>query len=127
VVAGLFLVSALSLVGVPPFSGFVAKLALVSAGLAADQYAVVAVSLVVSLLALYSMMRIWTGAFWGEPEVEPVEPVRPLPPLMVLSTVALAGLSIAVALAAGPLYDLCVRAAADLVDPTAYNRAVLGR
>jgi multicomponent Na+:H+ antiporter subunit D len=128
VVAGLFLVSALSLVGVPPFSGFVAKLALVSAGLAADQYAVVAVSLVVSLLALYSMMRIWTGAFWGEPEVEPeVERDRPLPALMVGSTVAVAGLSVAVALAAGPLYDLCLRAAADLIDPAAYTRAVLGR
>jgi multicomponent Na+:H+ antiporter subunit D len=100
----------------------------VSAGLAADQYAVVAVSLVVSLLALYSMMRIWTGAFWGEPEVEPeVERDRPLPALMVGSTVAVAGLSIAVALAAGPLYDLCLRAAADLVDPAAYTRAVLGQ
>jgi multicomponent Na+:H+ antiporter subunit D len=133
VVAGVFLVSALGLVGVPPFSGFVAKLALVSAGLAADQYAVVAVSLVVSLLALYSMMRIWTGAFWGEPEVEPVRPAGHEtgrlggPPLMVLSTVAVAGLSIAIAVAAGPLYDLCVRAAADLVDPTAYTQAVLGR
>jgi multicomponent Na+:H+ antiporter subunit D len=126
VVAGVFLVSALSLVGVPPFSGFVAKLALVEAGLAADQYAVVAVSLVVSLLALYSMMRIWTGAFWGEPEVEPPERAGPLPPLMVASTVALAGLTVAVAVAAGPLYDLCVRAAADLVDPAAYTRAVLG-
>jgi multicomponent Na+:H+ antiporter subunit D len=131
VVAVLFLVPALSLVGVPPFSGFVAKLALVEAGLAVDQYAVVAISLVVSLLALYSMMRIWTGAFWGGPQTEPDRPVADVrrlggPPLMVLSTAALAGLSIAVAVAAGPLYDLAVRAAADLVDTGAYTRAVFG-
>jgi multicomponent Na+:H+ antiporter subunit D len=134
VVAGLFLVSALSLVGVPPFSGFVAKLALVSAGLEAGEYAVVGVSLAVSLLALYAMMRIWTGAFWGEPERPATADetrradVGPLggPPLMVLPTVALAALSIAVAVAAGPLYDLSLRAAADLVDPGAYVRAVLG-
>jgi multicomponent Na+:H+ antiporter subunit D len=142
VVAGLFLISALSLVGVPPFSGFVAKLALVDAGLAEDQYAVVAVALVVSLFALFSMMRIWNGAFWGEPRIDAPDGAgsgsgagvaavesRRLggPPLMVLSTMALAALSIAVAVAAGPLYDLSLRAAEDLLDTSAYTGAVLGR
>ena len=48
--AALFLLSVLSLVGVPPFSGFVAKLALTEAGFDAREFAVVAVSLVVSLV-----------------------------------------------------------------------------
>ncbi len=62
--AGLFLVAAMSLAGVPPFSGFLAKLALVEAGLAIDQGAIIAVALGVSLLTLYSMLKIWNEAFW---------------------------------------------------------------
>src|SRR5690606_29552278 len=54
VLAVLFLLPALSLAGIPPFSGFVAKLALVQAGFDQQQYAVVAMSLAVSLLTLFS-------------------------------------------------------------------------
>ncbi|HVM15771.1 MAG TPA: Na+/H+ antiporter subunit D [Egibacteraceae bacterium] len=63
----LFGVAALSLAGLPPFSGFVAKLALVEAGLAGGHYTVVTAALVVSMLTLYSMSKIWAGAFWGAP------------------------------------------------------------
>ncbi len=66
----MFLVSALSLAGIPPLSGFISKFALIEAGIADDQYAVVAVSLVVSLLTLFAMIRIWIGAFWSPPEDE---------------------------------------------------------
>ena len=126
----LFLVPALSLAGIPPFSGFVAKLALVEAGVGAGQYIVVGVSLVVSLLTLFSMMKIWTNAFWGEPEVDAERPVydgpHAGPRLMVAATAVLAVVSIAVAAAAGPLFELSERAAVDLIDPSAYRRAVLG-
>jgi multicomponent Na+:H+ antiporter subunit D len=130
-VAVLFLLPALSLAGIPPFSGFVAKLALADAGFAQGQYTVVGVSLLVSLLTLFSMSKIWASAFWGEPYVEPrvaaVEGRRfGGPALMVLATATLAALSIAVAVAAGPLYDLSLRAAEDLVDPSVYTGAVFG-
>jgi multicomponent Na+:H+ antiporter subunit D len=124
VVAVLFLLSALSLAGIPPFSGFVAKLALVEAGTSGGQWAVVAVSLLVSLLTLFSMAKIWAGAFWSE--VEPATPGRRLPTLMVAPTVALTTLGLAVALFAGPLYGLSERAADDLLDGTSYVQAVLG-
>ena len=135
VVAVLFLVPALSLAGVPPFSGFVAKLALLEAGFDAEQYAVVAVSLVVSMLTLFSMTKIWANAFWGEPHIASEDVSAPgtatlaavrLPRLMVVSTAALAALSIGVALAAGPIYELSERAAVDLIDPRSYVEAVLG-
>ncbi|MPZ12699.1 MAG: hypothetical protein GEU89_21220, partial [Kiloniellaceae bacterium] len=68
VMAVLFALPALSLAGLPPMSGFVAKVALVEAGLDAQRLLIVAVSLVVSLLTLFSMAKIWAGMFWGEPD-----------------------------------------------------------
>ena len=129
--ATLFLLSALSLAGIPPLSGFVSKFALVAAGLDAGQYAVVAVSLVVSLLTLFSMIRIWAGAFWSPPEDEALAAAAPAPSrvggprLMVLPTAALVACSLAVAAAAGPLYALCERAAGDLLARDTYVERVL--
>jgi multicomponent Na+:H+ antiporter subunit D len=121
----LFLLPALSLAGIPPFSGFVAKLALVEAGLAIDRYVVIGVSLLVSLLTLFSMTKIWSGVFWG-PNEQPVGTEgRRTSSTMVGATAALVVLSLTIAVAANPVYELSERAAADLVDPSAYIRSVL--
>lgn len=61
-----FFVAALSLAGIPPFSGFVAKLSLILASLETGQIAVVAVMIFVSLITLLSMLKIWNGVFWGK-------------------------------------------------------------
>jgi len=127
--AVLFLVAALSLAGIPPLSGFVGKLALVDAGLDARSYAIVAVSLAVGLLTLFSMTKIWSNAFWGAPADHgdrSTDIHAGGRRLMVGSTAALAAFSVAIALWAGPLYGLSERAAGDLIDPTAYVEAVLG-
>ena len=131
--AVLFLLSALSLAGIPPFSGFVSKFALIDAGIVARHYPVVAVSLVVSLLTLFAMTRIWTGAFWS-PAEEDAAPRRLTatrhgggPPLMIAPAAVLVACSIAVAVAAGPLYRLSERSARGLLDPQEYIGEVLGR
>jgi multicomponent Na+:H+ antiporter subunit D len=131
-VGALFLLSALSLAGLPPFSGFVGKLALVQAGLAIDEWLIVAVSLAVSVLTLFSMTKIWGGAFWGAPEglvpgPETKSPRLRSPRLMVGATTGLVAMSLALAVAAGPVYDLSERAAGELLAPSAYIEAVLGR
>jgi multicomponent Na+:H+ antiporter subunit D len=90
----------------------------------------VAVSLVVSVLTLFSMVKIWNGVFWGVPD----EPTAVLvdgasvrtPLTMNLSATALVVFTIGIAVFAGPLYELCQRAAQQLIDPSAYVRAVLG-
>ncbi|MBN2621876.1 MAG: Na+/H+ antiporter subunit D [Acidimicrobiales bacterium] len=123
--AVLFLVPALSLAGIPPFSGFIGKFALIDAGLDDGWWGVVAVSLLASLLTLFSMTKIWAGAFWGE--AEPVGPGHRLPGLMVGATAALTALGLAVAIFAGPLYALSERAADDMLQGTVYVQAVLGR
>ncbi|MEZ5323305.1 MAG: Na+/H+ antiporter subunit D [Microthrixaceae bacterium] len=142
-VAVLFLLAALSLAGVPPFSGFVSKLALLQAGVGQRQFAIVAVSLVVSLLTLFVMARIWTSAFWSRsgaaslldttsPEtiVSGPEPGRRAvwrgPVAMMAPTATMVAASLAIAVAAGPVYAFCERAATDLVHPRASTETVLG-
>ncbi len=122
----LFLVPALSLAGLPPLSGFWAKLILVQAGLEASSYTIVLVALLVSLLTLYSMTKLWTEAFWKTPP-DPAEATigpgawRGL----ILPVAALALLTILVGLGAEPVLALSLRAADQLLDPSEYVRAVL--
>jgi multicomponent Na+:H+ antiporter subunit D len=131
-IAVLFALPALSIAGIPPFSGFVAKFALVDAGIGADEWPIVVVSLVVSLLTVYVMARIWSNAFWGEPEDQETGirvsiGVDRHAPLMTVATGAVVAISLALMIWAGPLYDFSERAAAALLDPSAYVSASLGR
>ncbi|KQU00199.1 monovalent cation/H+ antiporter subunit D family protein [Sanguibacter sp. Leaf3] len=66
-VAVAFFAAALSLAGLPPSSGFVAKLSLLVAAQDAGQTAAVVVMVLVSLVTLLSMLKIWSGVFWGSP------------------------------------------------------------
>jgi multicomponent Na+:H+ antiporter subunit D len=130
-VAVLFLVPALALAGIPPLSGFVPKLALAQAGFETGNYTVVGVSFLVSLLTLFSMTKIWAGAFWSPPleartAAVPQSERSAGPALMVAPTIALVVLALAIGAMAGPLYELSHRAALDLLDTTAYLEAVLG-
>ncbi len=132
----LFMLGALSLAGIPPFSGFFGKLALVQAGIAtrsAAVYAATAVSLIVSILTLTSMVKIWAGAFWGEPdEPPPFERAfsrsrLPLPKLMTAATGALVLVTLAIALWVEPVYGLSTRAAESLIDTSGYVKVVMQR
>jgi multicomponent Na+:H+ antiporter subunit D len=127
--AALFLVSALSLAGLPPLSGFFAKLSLVQAGLALGHYGIVAVSLAVGALTLFSMVKIWAEVFWKAPAADEVA-MRVIPHgrLMVLLTpvAVLALTSALMGVLAEPLFALFTRAANELLDPTEYITRVLG-
>lgn len=133
--AALFAAPALSLSGVPPFSGFVGKLALIEAGSAVGSWAIVTAAVVVSLLTVYAMAVVWGSAFWGRPS-EPVEDVDPgdavqvgvhtVPRLMTGATAAVVVVGLAIPVLGGPLYALCSRAATDLLSAGPYVTAVLG-
>ena len=127
VIAVLFALPALSLAGLPPFSGFVAKLALVDAGVATGAYVIVAVSLVGSVLTLLSMTKIWMGAFWGEvtPAAVPASSRRSVGIMQSAAAAAVAG-TILVAVLAGPLWRMSEQIAADLLARAPYVTAVLG-
>ncbi|TNH08024.1 complex I subunit 5 family protein [Testudinibacter sp. TR-2022] len=59
----LFAIPALSLVGIPPFSGFWAKVLLLRETIEQGRTLWTAIALIVSVLTLYSMMKIWFEAF----------------------------------------------------------------
>ncbi len=161
VVAVLFLLPALSLAGIPPFSGFASKFGLFDATAGSRQWTILAVAVVVSVLTLFSIFKVWIAVFWAPRDVAtertPVPqpagvaaarhaslPTSPAPaaaggapaatatrrvttpPLMLVPTAVLAGLTLAIGVFAGPLYDYADRAAVDLIDPTHYREAVLG-
>jgi len=147
VLAVLFFVPAMNLAGIPPFSGFLGKLALSQAGSAAGDwlaYAGVAAGLATSLLTLYAIAKAWNRAFWqprdedvefGAPQSGALHPgqntltedkVLRLPRGMALPTLALVTFSVALTVAAGPLIGVSQRAADELVDRTPYIEAVLG-
>jgi multicomponent Na+:H+ antiporter subunit D len=123
----LFMIPAMSLAGIPPLSGFFAKLALLIAGVQAEAWWIVATALAVSLLTLYSMTKIWAAAFWkvapadAAPENEPADWHAFLMPMA-----GLAILTVCIGFCAGPVFALAQDAAAQLMDPAGYVRAVLG-
>ena len=143
-VSVLFLVPALNLGGIPPFSGFLGKVGLLRGGVEQATplaYTLVGVSLLVSLLTLLVVVRVWTRAFWRRVEdvehppaqlvaayeraVPRRERPRPLEPGLVLPTTALVGLTLVFTVAAGPLFALADEAATDMLDRSPYIAAVL--
>jgi multicomponent Na+:H+ antiporter subunit D len=120
-----FLGLAMSLAGLPPFSGFWAKLAVLQAGVEQQAYFAVGVILFTSALTLVALLRIWHFAFW-----------RPAPESITLHldargrramaalTVATAVLALLMGLAAEPVYRLAQRAADGVLDADGYAVAV---
>jgi len=128
--AALFLIPALSLAGLPPLSGFFAKLTLLIAAFQVSGYLIAAVALLVGLLTLFSMTKIWQEVFWKPAPDEAANPVS-LPastrvllygPIMVLA----AG-TVLISLNAGDVFAFAERTAQDLLQPQPYIHAVLGR
>ena len=136
-VAVLFAVPALNLAGIPPFSGFIAKITLFRAGAESATVwadAATAAAVLTSFLTLYAVTRIWVSAFWGAerepfPDADPSDEVtvgtgltnRP----MVFATSVLVLTGIVISLAAGPLSAMSERAADDLLGGEQYRSVVL--
>ena len=62
-----FSISALALAGIPPLSGFWAKLLVFKEGMEQEKWMTVFIAAIVSLLTLFSMLKIWAQAFLKEP------------------------------------------------------------
>ena len=128
ILAVLFLIPALSLAGIPPFSGFWSKLVVIQSGLEAEAYLLASASLLVGVLTLYSMTKIWNEAFWkaapGDGEAstwsrrERVVSYAPI--------VALALITVTIGLWTEPFAAFAVQTGEALLNTDAYIAAVLG-
>ncbi len=126
----LFVISAFSLAGMPPLSGFWAKLFIVHAGFEAGAFLVTATALGVGLLTLFSMTKIWGKAFWPEndrgAERRRERRLRSRA-LLYAPMIFLTALTIAMGVLAGPVYTFSLAAAQQLMDPSQYIETVLRR
>lgn len=143
----LFFVPAMNLAGIPPFSGFLGKVALLQAGVEAGtwlSYLLVAGGVVTSLLTLYAVAKAWNRAFWqtapdsaeagalveGTLHTGPVSAAdtaprsATMPAGLVIPTATLALVGLAFTVAAGPLFGVTHRSAQELRQRTPYVSAV---
>ncbi|CAN5437178.1 Na+/H+ antiporter subunit D [soil metagenome] len=145
-IALLFFIPALNLGGIPPFSGFIGKLALFEAAAELGTplaWTLIGAGALVSLLTLYALMRVWNLAFWRPaedvegyesdllqnvseaPGTRTVQQKRRIPALMVAATGGMVVASIALTVFAGPLFGLSSRAGENLEGPSTYVDSVL--
>jgi multicomponent Na+:H+ antiporter subunit D len=121
-----FFVAAMSLVGLPPLSGFFGKLVLVREGWT-DHWWLSVVALLTGALTLVSMLKIWTRGFW----LAPVAAAEPAPAAgsgdlrgAYIGIGFLVAVAVLMGLAAEPIYDIAFHAGEQLTDPSAYIGAV---
>ncbi|MBY6035398.1 Na+/H+ antiporter subunit D [Fictibacillus nanhaiensis] len=118
----MFFIAALVLAGIPPFSGFVGKYLLLRGAMDEEHYIAAGIGLLSSLLILFSVIRVFIGAFWGELKEEPKEKVNQ--PGLIASGI-LIFISIALGVGAEWFYPYIQSAADNLIDPQIYIDFVL--
>ncbi|MCP2044991.1 proton-conducting transporter membrane subunit [Pontibacter sp. HSC-36F09] len=129
----LFFISAFSLAGIPPFSGFWGKFMLAKAGFEIDSFVIVLVSLAVSLMTIFSMTKIWNEVFWKKkPESDPLlevmtEQKQHHNRLLYLPVVIMTVFILFIGLYAEPVVAMAQLAAEQLLNSELYINAVLKR
>ncbi|KGA97128.1 cation:proton antiporter [Alkalihalobacillus alcalophilus ATCC 27647 = CGMCC 1.3604] len=124
VLAWLFFISAISLAGIPPLSGFFSKFALILAAFLQENYIIATVALVVGLLTLFSMMKIFMYAFWGEQKHTEEQAQMKIGKLLI-PIIPLVALTIGLGFLAEPIFQYSLQVAEQLLDPTIYIESVL--
>ena len=127
----LFLIPAMSLAGLPPLSGFFAKLMLIVASFRESSWVIAVTALAVGFLTLYSMTKIWNEVFWkpmpaaiDEAMAQRLWTIRERVCLFG-PVMALAACTVLIGFCVEPVFALSERTAGQLLDPDEYIRAVL--
>ncbi|GAA1754380.1 monovalent cation/H+ antiporter subunit D family protein [Kocuria aegyptia] len=130
--AVVFFAAAMSLAGIPPFSGFVAKLALILAAFEEDQVAAALVAVGVSLFTLLSMLKIWGKMFLGKPEESSSDVLaavgtkqRRISVGLIAPALVLALITLTFGVGGELLLGVSATAADGLVDTSAFVEAVM--
>ncbi|GGF70721.1 Na(+)/H(+) antiporter subunit D [Paenibacillus albidus] len=119
----MFFALALTLVGIPPFSGFAGKVLIIRGGLESGMLTLSLIGLGSSFLVLYSLIKMFRLAFWGN------EPDREYPKVHIRGVTVLAAgllaLVICMGVGAEQVYSYVSQAGEVLVSPALYIEAVM--
>ncbi len=128
--AAAFTVAAFSLVGLPPFAGFMSKLSIVCAALETQRaayFALVAVALAATVVEGGYFFRVVQGLYFRRGTASrPAEQAREAPLGALIPIVVLAGLIIVIGVYPHLVTDPLEGAARELLGRTEYVRSVLG-
>ena len=136
VIAVLYFIPAINLGGLPPFSGFIGKYALFNAAAEVGtplMIVLIVAGIITSLLTLYALMRAWNLSFWREEDDSAETEARisylgaapggvdterrVIPKIMTAATAGMVAVTVALTVFAGPLYAVCERIGASLLEP----------
>ncbi|MDE0839338.1 MAG: proton-conducting transporter membrane subunit [Kiritimatiellae bacterium] len=126
VLSSCFGFGAMDLAGLPPFSGFFAKLLVLMALFQSGAYALASVALIGAFLTLFIMARLWIQLCWEPGTAATATPLDTHPLSQRIPIAGLALLCLLVGLSAGPVINSALRAGEDLKTPVAYRQALLG-
>lgn len=128
VLAFLFLVAAVAIIGLPPLSGFIGKLLILQATLSSPHpVAIWVMVLGTSLMALIGLARVGSTLFWKEDASPAIEAGRQAPNwLEAMPAFFLLALLAILTLGAGPATAYMEVTSTQIFDGSAYVRSVLG-
>ncbi|WP_071460540.1 Na+/H+ antiporter subunit D [Bacillus massilinigeriensis] len=119
-----FFIASLALAGIPPLSGFIGKLLIVRSGFEDESFWGAGIVLMSSLVVLFSIMKIFIGAFWGKARVPKNTGKVPVTSLLAAPAL-LTALAVLYGLGTEAIYPVISLAAETLKNPDIYINAVL--
>lgn len=123
-----FFLSAISLLGMPPFSGFVGKVGIVQLLVADQQWILLTIVTVSGILTLMLVIRIWQSFFWGKTtQKDDIGSGTNRLPAKLLAQSPVAGLvicSLLLGVFGQQIYSLSAQAAEELQDRSTYIAVV---
>ncbi|WP_054955341.1 Na+/H+ antiporter subunit D [Paenibacillus dakarensis] len=121
----MFFILTLALVGIPPLSGFPGKVLMVRGGISQGDILLTIVAVASSLIVLYSLIRVFIGAFWREDYLLPIRDQKKWHGTAYVSVVGLFILVIVLGLGSEWVYSYAGQAGEVLANPSIYIDAVL--
>ncbi len=125
-VGWIFFIAALTLAGIPPFSGFIGKYAIIRGGFEEGYYLISIYALLISLLILLSIIRVFMYAFWGTEQTEHLTK-KGIEKKLLPSILLLIALTTFLGIGAELVYPFVQETAQDILNPALYIQDVLGR
>ncbi len=119
-----FFIAAISLAGIPPFSGFAGKLMILQGAADKGAYIGLAMVLLSSLMVLYSVMKIFIHGFWGTPKAAYTLDRSTVNKLLI-PAVLLVAISVLYGVGTEAVYPYISQAVDTLMNPDIYIDAVL--